>query len=144
MRCCAIKYIFASRSRHFYLVINVLFCFAKKERTKGDPKTMTARFRGSSLILLQYYCSELHSFPGQRLYSKNDNVHHPISIQLSALLSLFFFATVVNYIRSLVSACSGRLDSIYQTIISHHQYPKNLCSNLKKNERLRLFQQPTG
>ncbi len=43
------------------------FLLRQKRNKKGDPKTITARFRGGSLIRLLYYCVELHLSTVQRL-----------------------------------------------------------------------------
>jgi len=40
------------------------FCFAKKKQ-KGEPKTITPRFRQGSLMKHFYYCGERLQFPDE-------------------------------------------------------------------------------
>ncbi len=49
------------------MILSFTFLLRQKSNKKGDPKTITARFRGGSLIKLWYYCGELQLNTVQRL-----------------------------------------------------------------------------
>ena len=59
--------VFVENSNPFYIIFLCSFLLRQKRTKKGDPKTITARFRGGSSIKLLYYCSEQHLLFGQRL-----------------------------------------------------------------------------